>query len=247
MIGPIVSGIGSIVSGFLGKSAADKASAQNMQIAQQNMQMQEDFAKRGIRWKVQDAKAAGIHPVYALGAPTTSFSPVNFSATADNSMAKMASDLGQDIGRAVHSTRTQQERTDAFQEASKVLTLKNASLQNDLLAAQIAKLRSVPNPPMPQVGPVPEAADFEKRPKLLIGGYPLKTDPTTTNAEEIEKRWGDESFASRFAGNIIAARDLWHNVPSWPAMLDWAKQSIINDIRRGAIKPNKFNRSLWIN
>jgi len=26
-------------------------------------------AKRGIRWRVRDAKAAGIHPLYAIGAP----------------------------------------------------------------------------------------------------------------------------------------------------------------------------------
>ena len=33
------------------------------------------FAKRGIQWRVHDAKKAGLHPLAALGAQTTSFSP----------------------------------------------------------------------------------------------------------------------------------------------------------------------------
>jgi hypothetical protein len=37
-----------------------------------NQQMQYDFAQKGIQWKVKDAKKAGIHPLYAMGASTQS-------------------------------------------------------------------------------------------------------------------------------------------------------------------------------
>lgn len=36
--------------------------------AKENIKLQKQFAQTGIQWKVADAKKAGIHPVYALGA-----------------------------------------------------------------------------------------------------------------------------------------------------------------------------------
>lgn len=38
---------------------------------------QREFAQKGIQWRVEDAKAAGIHPLYALGASTAGYQPVN--------------------------------------------------------------------------------------------------------------------------------------------------------------------------
>lgn len=211
MIGPIISAGASLIGGLLGKSSADKAAAQNMQIAQQNMQMQEDFAKRGIRWKVQDAKAAGIHPVYALGAPTHSFSPVSFSASADNSMGQAIASMGQDVGRAINATRTGKEREDAFGSTVKALTLQKMGLENDLLASQISKLKAAPNPPMPDVGPlppIPEANKQGERPPLQLGGTRIQTDPLSSNMDEVSKRWGDEGLPQWAVAPYIMWRDL---------------------------------------
>lgn len=38
--------------------------------AKHQMGQNKEFAQKGIRWKVADAKAAGIHPLYAMGAST---------------------------------------------------------------------------------------------------------------------------------------------------------------------------------
>lgn len=43
--------------------------------AQEEHRRQEQFAQHGIQWRVQDAKAAGIHPVYALGGQPSSYAP----------------------------------------------------------------------------------------------------------------------------------------------------------------------------
>lgn len=40
-----------------------------------NAALQKQFAQMGIRWKVQDAMAAGLHPLYALGGAGSTFSP----------------------------------------------------------------------------------------------------------------------------------------------------------------------------
>lgn len=67
--GSILGGIGSIASAFGG--GGDDAK----QIARRNRQMQEYTAKHAIRWRVKDAKAAGIHPLYAMGVAPPSFTP----------------------------------------------------------------------------------------------------------------------------------------------------------------------------
>ena len=41
-----------------------------------NYNMQKQFSQEGIRWKVEDAKRSGIHPLYALGAQTNAASPI---------------------------------------------------------------------------------------------------------------------------------------------------------------------------
>lgn len=139
--------IGSIISAglnFLSNRSANKANqaAFNAQMAQQ-----ERFAKEGIRWKVADAKAAGIHPLYALGAQTHSFAPQSLQNTATDFSA-----LGQGINRALDSTRTSQERLGAVQLSLAEAQAEGAKLDNDIKRTQLASALSQPrNPPFPTV------------------------------------------------------------------------------------------------
>lgn len=59
---------GALLGGAIGSKS-------NQKIADQNARLQKEFAQEGISWKVKDAKAAGIHPLYALGASTNAYSP----------------------------------------------------------------------------------------------------------------------------------------------------------------------------
>lgn len=218
MIGSLISAGANLIGGLFGKSSADKAAAQNMQIAQQNMQMQKDFAQQGIRWKVEDAKAAGIHPVYALGAPTTSFSPISFSATADNSMANAISRMGSDVGGAIDKTRTTPERQTAFNTAAQALTLEKGALENEVLRSQLARIKQANNPPMPVVADkadpftVPEASKSEERPPLMFGGNRWLTNPNTSPMKAWEDQYGDDGWASWVLPPLIATNDAWHNL-----------------------------------
>lgn len=65
MLGSIIGGIGSIVGGLFGQSAADK-----------DRKLQKQFAQQGIQWRAADARKAGIHPLAALGAQTSQYTPV---------------------------------------------------------------------------------------------------------------------------------------------------------------------------
>lgn len=115
------------------------------QMAALNYEAQKEFAQNGIRWRVADAKAAGLHPLAALGASPLGFSPSfgaggGFSGSSDWSNAANAfGDLGQSIDRAIDAKATEQERADRAKDESTLrkLQIKNAELQNDRLSQQI--------------------------------------------------------------------------------------------------------------
>lgn len=111
---------------------------------QANIDHQREFAQHGLRWKVEDAKAAGVHPLYALGASTHSFAP---SITPNTGMSDAISSAGQNVGRAVAQTSTANER--AFNDAMKAEQLKNARLQNTLLEGQITSVNKITQPAWP--------------------------------------------------------------------------------------------------
>lgn len=153
MIGSLISAGASLLGGLFGKSSADKAADLNAQMAERNIAMQREFAQNGIQWKAEDAKKAGIHPLYAMGASTPSFSPVSANFTADTSMPNALSRAGQDIGRAIDATRNTDQKAAAYTQAVAKLSLEKAGLENDVLradlASKMARLRQQAQPPMP--------------------------------------------------------------------------------------------------
>lgn len=193
MIGELISAVGKYFGGEADRRSQEHINRQMLADKEQDRALQREFAQHGVRWRVEDAKAAGLHPIYALGGSGATYTP---SAISLGSSKSALGEMGQDIGRAINSTRTSGEREDAFMQAMKVNTLRKSELENDLLSAQVAKLRASTNPPMPTgvtPGPVPEAKKFEDRPRLRIGGDEIHTDPRSTNAEDFEKRYGELS------------------------------------------------------
>lgn len=51
----------------LSREFFDRTMADNWEQIRNADAIQREFAQQGIRWKVEDAKAAGLHPLYALG------------------------------------------------------------------------------------------------------------------------------------------------------------------------------------
>lgn len=97
--GSLIGAGGNLLGGLLGSREASK-----------NRAAQKEFAQFGIRWRVADAKAAGLHPLYALGAQVPSFSPVHSEAPAQ------LAEMGQNIGRAVQAQMTAREKVRAALE-----------------------------------------------------------------------------------------------------------------------------------
>lgn len=106
MLGEIIgSVIGAASSLFGGKKARDSAADQAMA----NYLQQKEFAQHGIRWRVEDAKQAGLHPLYALQGAGATFTPNPIVTTEQGAFESM----GQNLSRAAKAALSQRERTAA--------------------------------------------------------------------------------------------------------------------------------------
>ncbi|AXH77130.1 MAG: DNA pilot protein [Microviridae sp.] len=94
---------------------------------------QRAFQDDSVQRRVADAKAAGIHPLAALGYQAPSFNPPQTSGYYPEE--DMAYELGQDISRAVAAGQTQRERNASAATAATydAVQLRGAELQNENL------------------------------------------------------------------------------------------------------------------
>lgn len=129
-VGGLLGGVGSIVGA--GMSGANAAA-----INQANYEHQKEFAQNGIRWKVADAKAAGLHPLAALGAQTSGYTPS--AVVGDSPDFSFLRDIGQDVGRAIDAKSTAAERAanKAKIDQGTNLELEGKSLDNEYKRALI--------------------------------------------------------------------------------------------------------------
>lgn len=79
----------------------------------QNEALQREFAQMGIRWKVDDAKAAGLHPLSALGTQTSSYSPTittpSSVAAEQRSTGHHLSNMGQSVANAIRAMQPEEK------------------------------------------------------------------------------------------------------------------------------------------
>lgn len=127
--GPAGAGVGMGIGSMFNPAGPDPNAA--------NYRAQKEFAQHGIRWKVKDAIAAGIHPLAALGASTSSFSP---SFVEDNSQDRFLQ-MGQDITRAVGATMTdQQKQMQSLAVRSAELDIQGKELDNQYRQKQLDQI-----------------------------------------------------------------------------------------------------------
>lgn len=201
MLPALVAAGASILGGILGNKSKEKA-------AQREYQQQKEFAQSGIQWKVEDAKKAGIHPVYALGAPTTSYAPQSVGGPDYNFLA----DAGQNIGRAIDSTRSNPAKAEALALTASQIQLEGLQLDNEIKRAQLASAyalaRQQSNPGLPSLlttadimgmpgqgdGPqVDRVQPPQFTPSLREGGIRSRVDPYWSDAQAYEDRYGEMS------------------------------------------------------
>lgn len=223
ILGAIGGLAGSALSGLFGNKAADKQA-----------KLQTQFAKNAIQWKVEDAKKAGVHPLAALGATTSSYAPVTVGG-GDFTQA------GQSLGRALDAHMDVTERTVAK------LAVEKAGLENDYLRAQIASVRgrlnqtSQPAPPGPGTRYVLDGQGETALPALWSKIEPPQSTthvntpfgrvlarPGVSDAQTYEDRWGEGADWIGGAANFAADALHTGNVAierRWPGFYSWFRRN----------------------
>jgi hypothetical protein len=117
--GSLLSGVGNTWA----QTQSDKRT--NKEILNQailDRQLQKDAMTHGIRWKIADAKAAGINPLFALGAQTSTPSPIHVGSLQAPDMSQTFSRGAGAIGKAMNAAIIDRMR-----------------LQNTLLEQEVAR------------------------------------------------------------------------------------------------------------
>jgi len=99
--------IGSLALGGANLGAGIWSTMMGQSNYESQAQFQRDLATKGIRWRVRDAERAGIHPLYAIGAPAFGGSPVSMPG---DSIGPALADAGQNIGAALSRTQSAEQR-----------------------------------------------------------------------------------------------------------------------------------------
>lgn len=215
-----------------------------MNLENRNAERQRIANATSIQTRVADANAAGVHPLYALGAPTMSFAPAQVGAPAQNAMAPLAQgmrDLGQNLSGKSTPGGQNAEAPNLYQAETMRLDLENRRLQNDLLRNRVATT----SPKVPPVGdfPVPENAKIEQRPPLMFMGKRWETDPSNSPMKAWEDQYGDEGPVASTLPLLLLDSDIQKNYPvaSWPGhVMRWGYNALKQDVMNEAANAKRF-------
>ena len=254
-VGAALSGLGSAAGGlsglFGGKSGGTDWNKFNQEVQNQdrywmqNANLQREFAQNSIQWRVADAKAAGIHPLFAMGAnmggaSPTAYIPGGDSAPVDRGdMGASLSNMGQGIGRAVAAMQSKEERE---VDAMKVIQIENGHLQNELLKMQIASAqarlaRDQIGPPMPGVNS--QFGIYEPKPPEVLNRDP-NAPGQTAGPTSPPNTW--YQFPT---GHVVSqpSKDLNIDEASSPGWLSWMLHNrvlpFVSQRHYDAAKPSK--------
>lgn len=174
----LIGAASSFAGGLLNQRAVDKqnkqARADAVAVRNEDIALQKEFAQNSVKWRVEDAERSGIHPLYALGAPSLNYGPVgvNLPQMSGSPMGDALSSMGQDVGRAVEATMSRKSKGLTYME---VLATQRAELENMLLASQIAKNNQGGSMPgLPTGGKDPYLLDGQGDSGTSVENYPLQ-------------------------------------------------------------------------
>lgn len=155
-LGAIIGGgagiIGDIIGGELDRQAQERTSKRNIaaqrEANDQNAALQREFAQMGLRWKVEDAKAAGLNPLAALGASGASASPsfVSYNEEPNYHRGSSIRNAGQDLSRAFQATLSPEEKL------RQRLMNERMALENILLKDDVSRRINAPDGGFPADG-----------------------------------------------------------------------------------------------
>lgn len=123
IVGSVIGAGGSLLGGALSDSR-NQAYANAMW--QKNYDAQKEFAQNSIQWRVQDAKKAGIHPLYAMGqTPGYTPSDSSYSSAYGEGVSRAMNSIGQAMGQLDLSLKREQVKGEKLNNVNKAVETAN--------------------------------------------------------------------------------------------------------------------------
>lgn len=166
------------------------------QMMEDQQEFQREMAKMGIQWRVADAEAAGVHPLYALGASVPSGSPISVGGS---DMAGSFGRLGSAVGKLFDSDLRKRAELELkiLENRARVSEVEATAAEAGLATS---RQRTVAQPPMPSYfsegesapyRPVGEPGTFQLEPGMhhTLPGYGdvVKVEPSEQRSVESGK------------------------------------------------------------
>lgn len=108
----IAPGVGTIIGAGLGLLGGALSNISNKDRADESYDRQKEALQNSVRWRVADAKAAGIHPLYALGQAPMNIAPMAF----EDKLGPALADAGQGLSSTISRMETPHQKAMAFMD-----------------------------------------------------------------------------------------------------------------------------------
>lgn len=152
MLGAFIGAGSTLLGGILGRKDQEKQAARQEAL-------QREFAQNAIQWRAQDAEKAGISKLYALGANTTSYSPVSVGGSP---FASSIANAGQNLGRAIDAQQSPTGRAGTLATEIAQTQLEGLKIDNQIKVAELNARNNLRNQP----GNPPAIMDDETTPTV---------------------------------------------------------------------------------
>lgn len=198
---------GPIVSGLFNSSSTSSAN-------EKNYDAQKEFAQNGLQWKAADARAAGLHPLAALGGSGAAFSP-SFSAgqMPNFDVSGLFDDMDAMSPSGQNTDRAQRATVSDYDREMQAATLRNQQLQNALIEGQLAEtwgrvMGQPSNPP----GPGPQSGTIPNRtgqvPQGVVQMKPSESESTRPGdrglAAGVSPLFREQKISNHSSWNLLA-------------------------------------------
>lgn len=174
------------------RQAAKGAHNEEMALTREQMAMQKEFAQQGIRWRVDDAVAAGLHPLAALGSMPANAAAVpgpSTSVPGTGASWRALGNLSQNVSRAVMAGATVNERM--IQDANLKKIAAETGYFNAMAAEAMSRVGQPQNPPMPMYTNYTDENGYVERGYSPYFSQALSSRPIYGLARDISTQLGN--------------------------------------------------------
>lgn len=137
LLGGAVGAAGSLIGGSISNRANQKYADSTWR---KNYDAQKEFAQNSIQWRVQDAKNAGVHPIYAVGGNMPGYTPqdASYSDSFGGAVSQGMNRLGDSLGQLNLASVKEDVVGKKLDNNKKALELANKAVRDNL--GQVPKI-----------------------------------------------------------------------------------------------------------